>query len=344
MKYPRRPLRHQRTPDRPGHDSGFNKHYTLFRQTSREAKTGSSRLTGWACTRPSRSASAFTMTGSMNASSACATSSMPPRSTTLPGSRSSCSISGCCSITSSRNWPRPLHSVTTKILHRNYFHNDFIFVRPSISTENIEGDETQTYRSYYAKDDGLRGAVRKIVEDFQWHRPFDDLARDVDYVYQAVHDFLKGMPRREVNFQIQVLGSAFYRNKAAYIIGKAINGAAEYPFAIRYCKTRTPSSTSTPYCSMLGGSACSSHCRAPISWSTWKCRPATCSSCAPSCPPSRAPSCTSCSALASRVKPCSFRDFIYHLHHSEDKFIMAPASAAWSCWSSRCRPTLTSSS
>ena len=31
------------------------------------------------------------------------------------------------------------NSVTTKILHRNYFHNDFIFVRPSISTENIEG-------------------------------------------------------------------------------------------------------------------------------------------------------------------------------------------------------------
>ncbi|MBP8194185.1 MAG: bifunctional isocitrate dehydrogenase kinase/phosphatase, partial [Azonexus sp.] len=124
------------------------------------------------------------------------------------------------------------NSVTTKILHRNYFHNDFIFVRPSISTENIEGDDTQTYRSYYAKEDGLRGAIRKIVSDFDWHRPFADLDRDVDSIYQAIHRFLNGMPRREVNFQIQVLASAFYRNKAAYIIGKAINGANEYPFAI----------------------------------------------------------------------------------------------------------------
>ena len=40
------------------------------------------------------------------------------------------------------------------------------------------------------------------------------------------------MPARDFNFQIQVLGSAFYRNKAAYIIGKAINGPTEYPFAI----------------------------------------------------------------------------------------------------------------
>ncbi len=33
------------------------------------------------------------------------------------------------------------NSVTTKILHRSYFHNDFIFVRPAVSTEYIENDE-----------------------------------------------------------------------------------------------------------------------------------------------------------------------------------------------------------
>ena len=33
------------------------------------------------------------------------------------------------------------------------------------------------------------------------------------------------------NHQLQVLGSAFYRNKAAYVIGKIVNGHAETPFA-----------------------------------------------------------------------------------------------------------------
>ncbi len=33
------------------------------------------------------------------------------------------------------------NSVTTKILHRSYFNNDFIFVRPAVSTEYIESDD-----------------------------------------------------------------------------------------------------------------------------------------------------------------------------------------------------------
>ena len=30
------------------------------------------------------------------------------------------------------------NSVTTKILHRDYFNNDYLFARPAISTEYIE--------------------------------------------------------------------------------------------------------------------------------------------------------------------------------------------------------------
>ena len=32
------------------------------------------------------------------------------------------------------------NSVCTKILHRTYFHNDFIFVRPAVSTEYLDAD------------------------------------------------------------------------------------------------------------------------------------------------------------------------------------------------------------
>ena len=51
------------------------------------------------------------------------------------------------------------NSVTTKILHRSYFHNDFIFVRPAVSTEYIENDEPAampTYRAYYPTRETLR--------------------------------------------------------------------------------------------------------------------------------------------------------------------------------------------
>ena len=216
------------------------------------------------------------------------------------------------------------NSVTTKILHRNYFHNDFIFVRPTVSTENIEADNDPTYRSYYAKEDGLHGAIRSIVGDFRWQRPFADLGRDVNHVYHAIRHYLKGMPHREVNFQIQVLASPFYRNKAAYIIGKAINGASEYPFAIPVIhdddgKLHLDSvlldawrigllfSLSRAYfmVDMEVPSGYVQFLRAIM----------------PNKPRSEL---YIMLGLGKQGKTMFFRDFIYHLHHSEDKFIMAP--------------------
>ena len=125
------------------------------------------------------------------------------------------------------------NSVTTKILHHTYFHNDFIFVRPAISTEYIESDPP-TYRCYYPKTEGgLRACVRQMFVDIGWTRPFEDLDRDVDHLMQAFKAHLGGeWPKVEANCQIQVLNSPFYRNKGAYVIGKAINGSQEWPFAV----------------------------------------------------------------------------------------------------------------
>ena len=126
------------------------------------------------------------------------------------------------------------NSVTTKILHRSYFHNDFIFVRPAVSTEYIENDEpasVPTYRAYYPTKETLRDTWLRIIENFQLQREFEDLGRDVDHVMNAVASQL-GDFRMRTNFQIQVLSSMFFRNKGAYIVGKIINGFDEMPFAL----------------------------------------------------------------------------------------------------------------
>ncbi|MFZ2386431.1 MAG: isocitrate dehydrogenase kinase/phosphatase AceK regulatory subunit, partial [Polaromonas sp.] len=67
------------------------------------------------------------------------------------------------------------NSVTTKILHRSYFQNEFIFVRPAVSTEYIEDDEPKalpTYRSYYPSRETLRETVVKLVRDFDLRLDF----------------------------------------------------------------------------------------------------------------------------------------------------------------------------
>ncbi len=118
------------------------------------------------------------------------------------------------------------NSVTTKILHRSYFRNDFIFVRPAVSTEYIENDEPAaqpTYRAYYPTRETLRSTWLRIVFNFQLEREFENLGRDVGDVMQAVRQHL-GETQLRANFQIQVLSSLFFRNKGAYVVGKIING------------------------------------------------------------------------------------------------------------------------
>ncbi len=126
------------------------------------------------------------------------------------------------------------NSVTTKILHRSYFHNDFIFVRPAVSTEYIENDaptSAPTYRAYYPTKETLRDTWLRVIQAFELKCEFEDLGRDIDHVMNAVAAQL-GDFRMRTNFQIQVLSSMFFRNKGAYIVGKIINGFDEVPFAL----------------------------------------------------------------------------------------------------------------
>ncbi|CAA9389806.1 MAG: Isocitrate dehydrogenase phosphatase/kinase [uncultured Ramlibacter sp.] len=126
------------------------------------------------------------------------------------------------------------NSVTTKILHRTYFHNDFIFVRPAVSTEYIENDEPAampTYRAYYPTRETMRENIVRIIDNFQLERPFENLERDAGRVLEAMGARLVHVKLR-ANFQIQVLSTLFYRNKGAYVVGKLINGFNEVPFAL----------------------------------------------------------------------------------------------------------------
>jgi isocitrate dehydrogenase kinase/phosphatase len=127
------------------------------------------------------------------------------------------------------------NSVTTKILHRAYFQNDFIFVRPAISTEYLETRDAPTFRPYYpsqdAPHDTLDDTVARMLEDFGLLGRWADRQRDARRVAQAILGRFRKV-RLRANFQIQVISSLFYRNKGAYVVGKIINGFTELPFAL----------------------------------------------------------------------------------------------------------------
>jgi isocitrate dehydrogenase kinase/phosphatase len=215
------------------------------------------------------------------------------------------------------------NSVGCKILHRNYFRNDFIFVRPAISTENIES-EPPTYRSYYPRDRHLRDTLRKIVDDFRFQLPFADLERDLVHVYQAVRRHLGGWPQREPNLQIQVLYSPFYRNKAAYLIGKALNGNQEIPFTVPvlhdengnlYLDTIILDAWRIGVLFSLNRAYFMVDMEVPSGYVQFL------RSIMPGKPRSEL---YTMLGLGKQGKTMFFRDLIYHLHHSADNFIVAP--------------------
>ena len=123
------------------------------------------------------------------------------------------------------------NSVFTYLFHRRYYNNDNIFVRPGLSTEYLDDDDP-VYDSYYPTSDGLTDTVRSILQAFPSNLPFENLRRDVRRLVRHVK--MTRMPELELrrHFHLQVLRAPFYRNKAAYIVGRAVNGPEVMPFVI----------------------------------------------------------------------------------------------------------------
>jgi isocitrate dehydrogenase kinase/phosphatase len=218
------------------------------------------------------------------------------------------------------------NSVTTKILHRSYFQNDFIFVRPAVSTEYIENDEPAarpTYRAYYPARDTLQAHLVKLVNDFELHIEFEDLARDASYVVAELSARL-GDVKLRANFQMQVLSGLFFRNKGAYIVGKLINGFSELPFALPLLHGK---SGKLLIDSVLIGEddllILFSFARAyfmvdmgiPSAYVQFL------RSMMPRMPRAEI---YNALGLAKQGKTLFYRDFLYHLRHSTDKFRIAP--------------------
>jgi isocitrate dehydrogenase kinase/phosphatase len=133
------------------------------------------------------------------------------------------------------------NSVCTKLLARDYFRNEFLFVRPGVATDYMDSDPP-SYRSYYPGigegKTSLRATLRRIIIDFGLACPFVDVERDIRRVIRALCEAHRGREafarpwHAEPDCQIQVLSSLFFRNKGAYIVGRLINGTRLTPIAV----------------------------------------------------------------------------------------------------------------
>ena len=124
------------------------------------------------------------------------------------------------------------NTVFCRMFDRTYFNNEFIFVRSAVSTEYIESDRP-AYHVYYPAKLGLRTTIRRVLKSCHFTLPFEDMQRDVHRITRALSEGFRERPRKaHLNFQIHVINAIFFRNKAAYVVGKAINEYDIFPFAV----------------------------------------------------------------------------------------------------------------
>jgi len=121
------------------------------------------------------------------------------------------------------------NSVACRVLDRTYYRNEYIFWRQAVATEFIEADDA-TWRSWYPEKGNVLSTFSDIAIGLGLSVPFENLRRDLRRVLLAFRAHLPGKRGRQLNFQVQVLSSLFFRDKGAYVVGRLLNGTQQTPF------------------------------------------------------------------------------------------------------------------
>jgi len=224
------------------------------------------------------------------------------------------------------------NSVCTKLLHRDYFRNAFLFVRPGVATDYMDSDPP-SYRSYYPATHGLHKTLRQILIDFGLACPWVDVERDIRRTIRAVceahrrGEAANALTRPfhvEPDCQIQVLSTLFFRNKGAYIVGRIVNGTRMTPLAVPILRNErghlyldTVLLTGQHLATMFSFTRAYFlvDMEAPSAYVDFV------QSILPHKPASELYTMV---GLQKQGKTLFYRDFLHHLRHSTDQFVIAP--------------------
>lgn len=113
--------------------------------------------------------------------------------------------------------------------HRN-IRDDYAFVF-SAHSDMPAADVAAVFRSYSGEPmDQLFG---QVLADFAFDIPYENLTRDLENILLVAEQVLvPQLPGIECDFRFEVLEHHFFRNKGAYIVGRAASGDHSVPFVL----------------------------------------------------------------------------------------------------------------
>jgi isocitrate dehydrogenase kinase/phosphatase len=124
------------------------------------------------------------------------------------------------------------NSIYCLVFQHWQIHDRHLFVMPSRPLESKPLPEYSIYLSYDMSG-GLVDLVTRILEDFEFSIPWENKRRDVANIVRVLEEQL--LPTLDcplADLRIEILESVFYRNKAAYIVGRAQFGGRVMPIIL----------------------------------------------------------------------------------------------------------------
>lgn len=123
-----------------------------------------------------------------------------------------------------------LNSVCRKVLGNIGADLSFMFVADE-HTKREYDSEPPIFHSYKwdASPDAI---IRKILVDYRFEVPYEDLDRDVKFITDRINMDILYLYEPDADTRIDILKSVFYRNKGAYIVGRIHIGGEILPFLI----------------------------------------------------------------------------------------------------------------
>ena len=124
------------------------------------------------------------------------------------------------------------NSIFCTVHAHEHIHDRHIFVMPSRPLDSKPLPEYSIYVRYDASA-GLVAMLDRILDDYQFALPWEDRERDIANIVRALeNDLLVRAGGDGKLLRVDVLESVFYRNKAAYIVGRAMVGGQLIPFIL----------------------------------------------------------------------------------------------------------------
>ncbi len=123
------------------------------------------------------------------------------------------------------------NSVFCRTFERKYFNNKNIFVESVVDRAAL-AERYRGFMSFHPRDGGLQSCAWEILSAFYFNVPYEDIDRDAERIAQALMDRSPFAQRQIKHWRIDVLEFPFFRNKAAYLIGRVVQGDDSHPFII----------------------------------------------------------------------------------------------------------------